>query len=385
MCTFSDYSGEFSASYCRWYEEEIIKDYLFLLFLEKAMFPIGQRSFTSPASVMQPFKTQLNGQNTTYPYGKISSPSQLFFSYFSPFLVASTDLITSSPNSSNSLHQANSVSNSQQSLLLSYGIVHFNNNDYVSSDQTERANSPPCDGSTLDQRLNSDLSLVSIPQQQQQQQGSTICPLDSILSSSNAHIFRTLSVSAIGDNTSGQIRTPHGSILFFDDHLNDQTTTYLLGPPTINNEETLSTNLSRLSSFNLTTAISRPHLSHIDEEKTSANDAYALLEPISSNNSPQSTSTNTLHNSLPIPDKSLNYADLLLPNENSDVNDQQQTINSEDTKDEDSSDDEECEIPELSSTKLYTDIDFHQTQRRDRIVQSAAKAKMEDQTPPFVL
>lgn len=37
--------------------------------LEKTL-PIGPRSFTSPASVMQPFKTQLNGQNNANPYGK---------------------------------------------------------------------------------------------------------------------------------------------------------------------------------------------------------------------------------------------------------------------------------------------------------------------------
>jgi hypothetical protein len=39
------------------------------IILEKTLFPIGQRSFTSPASVMQPFKTQLNGQTVINPYG----------------------------------------------------------------------------------------------------------------------------------------------------------------------------------------------------------------------------------------------------------------------------------------------------------------------------
>jgi len=291
---------------------------------------------------------------------------------------------------SSSLHQANSVSNSQQSLLLSYGIVTFNTNDLMSNDQNERATSPPLDGSTLDRRLNSDISLMSM---QQQQQGSTIYPFDSVLSSSSAHIFRTLSVSAnnIGDIASGQIRTPHGSIIVFDDHLNDQTgTTYLLGPPPVINDETISTNLSRLSSFNLSASISRSHLSHIDEEKVSSNDPYALVEPISQHHSPESSSLISLNNPLPISENSINYADILLPthtnNENMDLNEQQQINNSDDISDEiNDFEEQEREINELSSTKLYTDIDFLQTQRRDRIVQSAAKAKLEDQTPPFVL
>jgi hypothetical protein len=229
--------------------------------------------------------------------------------------------------------------------------------------------------------------------QQQQQQGSTINPFDNVLStsSSSAHIFRTLSVSAnnIGDTTSGQIRTPCGSIIIFDDHLNEQTT-YLLGPPPIVNDETISTNLSRLSSFNLTTSISRPQLSHIDEEKTSSTDPYALLESLSQTNSPQSTSLINVNNPLTISEKSINYVDLMLPshtnNENSDLNEQQQQINnSDDISDEIYNFDEQERENNDLSTKLYTDIDFHQTQRRDRIVQAAAKAKMEDQTPPFVL
>jgi len=230
--------------------------------------------------------------------------------------------------------------------------------------------------------------------QQQQHQGSIIHPFDTISSSSSTHIFHTLSVSAnnIGDTTSGQIRTPHGSILFFDDHLNDQTTTtYLLGPPSpvIINDETISTNLSRLSSFK---SMSRPYLSHIDEEKISSNDPYALIEPLSQQNSPESTSLINVNNPLPISEQSIDYADLLLPlyvnNDNMDTNEQQQQQinNSDDISDEiNLCEEQERENNELSSTKLYTDIDFHQTQRRDRIIQSAAKAKMEDQTPPFIL
>jgi hypothetical protein len=223
--------------------------------------------------------------------------------------------------------------------------------------------------------------------QQQQQQGPTVHPFDSVLSSSSAHIFHTLSVSTnnIGDTTSGQI-------IFIDDHLNDQTTTYLLGAPPIVNDETVSTNLSRLSSFNLTAPISRPLLSHIDEEKSFPHDPYALVEPMSHENSlPSSVSSTTLTAPLPASDKSINYVDILLPtcsnnNENSESNDQQQTLYSDDVIDENNDfEEQEREINDLSTTKLYTDIDFHQTQRRDRIVQSAARAKLDDQTPPFVL
>ncbi|CAF1475169.1 unnamed protein product, partial [Adineta ricciae] len=174
----------------------IVGNSVHLIADEKSLFPIGQRSFTSPASVMQPFKTQLNGPSLSNPYG------------------TSADLVTSSPNSFNSIPQANSVSNSQQSLLLSYGIVTFNKNDLITNEQTERATSPPLDGSTLERRLNSDLSLMSMPQQQQgQQQNSIVHPLDNVLSASSTQIFRNLSVSAnnIGDTTSGSIRTPHGS------------------------------------------------------------------------------------------------------------------------------------------------------------------------------
>jgi hypothetical protein len=68
-------------------------------------------------------------------------------------------------------------------------------------------------------------------------------------------------------------------------------------------------------------------------------------------------------------------------------NDHQQQINNSDDNNDEINDyeEQENENNESSSTKLYTDIDFHQTQRRDRIVQSAAKAKLEHQTPPFVL
>ncbi|UJR32012.1 hypothetical protein I4U23_019482 [Adineta vaga] len=350
----------------------IVGNSVHLIADEKTLFPIGQRSFTSPASVMQPFKTQLNGPSSSNPHA------------------TSADLITSSPNSSSSIPQANSISNSQQSLFLSYGIVTFNKNDLLSNEQSERATSPPLDGSTLDRRLNSDLSLMSMPQQQHQ--GSFVHPLDSVFSSSSTQIFRNLSVSAnnIGDTNSGQIRTPHGSIIFFDEHLNDQTATYLLGLPSIINDETIQTNISRLPSFNLSSSISRPQLSHIDEKEVSSNDPYALVEPLPSKSISPKSSSITINNPPLTSDTSLDYVDLLIPlhvnNENSDNHDQQQNNNTDDLTDENNEYEEnERENIEQSSTKLYTDIDFHQTQRRDRIVQSAARAKMEDQAPPFVL
>ncbi len=45
-------------------------DCIKIVFLEKTLFPIGQRSFTSPASALQPFKTQLNGPTVANDYGK---------------------------------------------------------------------------------------------------------------------------------------------------------------------------------------------------------------------------------------------------------------------------------------------------------------------------
>ncbi|CAF3881710.1 unnamed protein product [Rotaria magnacalcarata] len=368
----------------------IVGNSVHLIADEPHTFPIGQRSFTSPASVMQPFKTQLTGQITTTGYG------------------TSSDLMTSSPDSSNSLQQTNSVSDSHQSLLLSYGIVTFSNNDYMMNDQADLATSPLSDGITLEHRLNSDLSLMSISQQPQASIANTI---DATSSCSNAHIFQTLSHSTnnIGETGSFQMRTPCSSVLLFDDHTNDPVTTYLLGPPQSANEET---NSVHLSSFNLTTSTSRAQLSNIDEEKTSSNDPYALAEPLIRDSSSQSTLIINSDSQLSQPDKSINYADILLPsliaNECSDNSEQQQQqqqqqqqlnnnlddivsetdLDEEEEEEEDDDDEDEeegYENNEKISTKLYADIDFHQTQRYDRIVQSAAKAKIDDQTPPFVL
>jgi hypothetical protein len=279
---------------------------------------------------MQPFKAQLSGQTPLNSYPP------------------STDMITCAANSSNSFHQSTSPTNSQQSLFLSYGIVTFNKN------QLDYASSLLSDGSTIDRRLNSDISLMSLSHQQQP---SNIYSLDNI---SSSQIFRTLSLSTnnIGDNTSGQIRTSQGSIIFFDENYSDQTTNYLLGSP--------STTL-----IDDTKSISRSHLSHIDEEKLRSNDSYALTEPLNLQNY-SSVSTRLIKSS----EKSINYTDLLLSS-NTDDEQQQEFYSSDDNNIE--------EKTERSSTIFYTDIDFHQTQRRDRIAANLAIQKIEDKIPPFVL
>ena len=212
-----------------------------------------------------------------------------------------------------------------------------------------------------------------------QQQPSNIYSLDNILSSSssNSHIFRTLSLSTnnIGDNTS------RGNIIFLDENFTDQTTNYLLGPPPpppppSSTDETNQTNLPRLSSLNLTTSISRSHLSQIPP-----NDPYALIEPLSLHNSPLPSVSIVVAKPLLPTDKSINYTDLFIP---SNTGDDQQELNSTDDDIEQYNNLLE-EKNERSSTILYTDIDFHQTQRRDRIAQFAAISKSEDQSPPFVL
>jgi len=317
-----------------------------LFFLERAVFPIGQRSFTSPASVMQPFKAQLSGQTPLNPDSKYYLLIRLKFisKFFS--LAPSNDMI----------RQSTSPTNSHQSLFLSYGIVTFNKN------QLDCASSLLSDGSIIDRRLNSDVSLIS---QSHQQQPSNIYSLDDILSSSSSsHIFRTLSLSTnnIGDNTSGHIRTSHGNIIFFDENCSDQTTNYLLGPPP-------STTL--IDDTNLQKSISRSHLSHIDEEKLLLNDSYALIEPLNLENSSLISTESTIV--IKPSEKSINYTDLLLPSNTDDEQQQQQEFYSSDDNN------------ELSSTIFYTDIDFHQTQRRDRIAKFAAISKIEDQIPPFVL
>ena len=288
-----------------------------------------------------------------------------------------------------SFNQSTSPSNSRQSLLLSYAIVTFNKTPLL-TDQTNYAASLLSEGSTIDRRLNSDISLMSLSHQQQP---SNIYSFDNFLSSSSSsQIFRSLSLSTnnIGDNTSGHIRNSHGSIIFFDENSSDQkttTTTYLLGPPPPSSstfiEETNTNNSTCLSSVNLPKSISRSHLTHIDEEKLSSNDCYALIEPLNlQDTSSQSSLSTVLTKQSLTSEKSLNYTDLLLP---INTGDEQQECYSSDDNNINQYKDITEEKSEQSSSIFYTDIDFHQTQRRDRIAQFAAISKLEDQTPPFVL
>ena len=90
--------------------------------------------------------------------------------------------------------------------------------------------------------------------------------------------------------------------------------------------------------------------------------------------------------------KPLDYADLILPSaanvDSAEAYDQPQpsALPADERTDLSAGVKEHAqENNERSSTILYTDIDFHQTQRRDRIAQFAANAKLEDQSPPFVL
>ncbi|CAF1415184.1 unnamed protein product [Adineta ricciae] len=293
---------------------------------DRTGFPIGQRSFTSPASVMQPFKAQLSEQAMLS-----CSPN-------------STNMIACISNSSSSFHHPTSTNNSQQSLLLSYGIVTFDKASLPSND-TE------CD-STIDRRLNSNLSLLST---NNQQQPSNIYSFESILStssSSSSHIFRTL-----GENVSAQIPTPSGGIILLDENFHDQTTSYLLGPapPLFIHEET---SLSRLSS------ISRSHLSHIVEENITSNDSYTSLEHISS-------LPTILHESSLPSEKSTGLIDMTAPSNPSD-NQHYELEKANDVSEENT---------EQSQPKLYTNIDFHQIQRRDPV----GKVKIDEQTAPFVL
>ncbi|CAF2594206.1 unnamed protein product [Rotaria sp. Silwood2] len=338
----------------------IVGNSVHLIAEERSVFPIGQRSFTSPASVMQPFKAQLHEQT----------------------IITEGNMLPCVSNNSSSIYQPISNSNSQQSLFLSYGIVTLNKIP-LTTDQTERPSSPLSDVSNIDHRLNSDLSLMSISHQQQ---ASNIYSFDNILSSSSSsQIFRTLSLSTnnIGDNTSGRICTSNGSIIFFDDNLTDQATTYLLGsPPSTLNDDQIQTDLSRVSSINLTTSISRSHLSNINEEKFSSNDSYAFIEPLPIDNTPLSDLLPVLTKPLLTSEKTINYTDLLLPSSN--IDDEQQDLNSIDQTIDQSNNLNE-EKTERSSTIMYTDIDFHQTERRDRIAQLAAISNSEDKTPPFVL
>jgi len=188
-------------------------------------------------------------------------------------------------------------------------------------------------------------------------------PSNILSSSSGSHIFRTLSLSAnnIGDNISGHIRTSNGSIIFFDENFPDQTTTYLLGSPST----------TFIDETNLTKSISRSQLTYNDKDKTSSEDAYALTEPLSIQHSSVSSLPIVSIKPLLSSEESIIYTDVFLPS------------NTE--CDNSSSNGDNNDLIEGLATVFYTDIDFDQIQRRNRIAQFAAISKLKEQIPPFVL
>jgi hypothetical protein len=263
-----------------------------------------------------------------------------------------------------SCYQSTSHSDPHQSLLLSYGIVTFNNNSLLTN-QTNYVS----DGSILNHRLNSEHSLLSISSQEQP---SNLFSYDNILSSSSSsHIFRTLSLSTnnIGDNISGHIRASNGSIIFFDENFPGQTTTYLLGSPSSATfiDETIQTNPTK--------SISRSQSTYNDKDKNSSDDPYALVEPPSRERSSVSSLPIVSITPLLPSEKSTVYTDVYLP---SNTDDQQCDYHSPD------GDLNEEKIERLA-TIFYTDIDFYQIQRRNHIAQFAAISKLKDRMPPFVL
>ena len=291
---------------------------------ERTVFPIGKRSFTSPASAMQPFKAQLTGQTDPI----------------------SIDAFTSSSPTPPS------------SLLLTYAFVTFNSK-----------NSPTslCDSASIDRRLNSELSLISLSHQQQP---SNIYSFGNILSSSaSSHIFRTLSFSTNinADNQSTGWRNSNGNIIVFDENLASQTSDCLLGPPSV----TIDKIVPPSSSLMVTN----------EEKQSRNNDCYALLDSNHFEADHPSSSSSVLARPSRISDQTVTYSDVLF---STNAGDDQQICSTYDEKSFQFSDPLE-EKSNRTSTIFYTDTDFHQTQRRDRIAQYTTVSKKDEQIPPFLL
>jgi hypothetical protein len=213
-----------------------------------------------------------------------------------------------------------------------------------------------------------------------QEQPSNIYSLNNILSSStNSHIFRTLSHSTNNtcDNISSHIRTSNGNIILFDENFSDQPTNYLLELPSKKFvDDTIETNLIKSSS--------RSQLTYNEKDKLRTNDSYALVEPLN-NVENSSLSSLSMVSTAPLlsPEKSIHYTDVVLSLNTGD--EQQQQQQQEYSSSDENNNDLIEEKNERSSTLLYTDIDFHQTQRRNRIAQFMTTSKLEEHMPPFVL
>ena len=259
----------------------------------------------------------------------------------------------------------------------------------MTNDSTELVSILSSDSATIDRRLNSDSSFALNSQQQQR---STIHSYDHSSLPSNTQLFPRLSISSnnIGDTILCPNRTAHYPATGLDEYPNVQITTYLLEQLQNTDSATIQTNASHLFSTNLTTFVPQSQLLHIDKDKSSSNDPYAIVEPLPKENSPKITLLKNSLNPSIVPDQSLHYAELLIPsdlnNEYLDNNEQTQINNLSDRVHEiNNFDEQERENNERLSTKIYADIDFDQTQRYDRIVQSSTKTKLDDQAPPFVL
>lgn len=315
---------------------------------------------------MQPFKAQLEGQSSANSKYSFMFNLELFIemcfsSSLQVFLVRNQGLfllllISFSSFYCSSVYHSTSPSDPHQNLLLSYGIVTFQNNA-SSNNQLDHIS----DGYASECRINSDASLMSITRP------GPLAPkrsLDNILSSStSSHIFRTVSVSTnnVCDNLSGRIRNSNASILVYEESIPEQiitTTTYLLDPPLMNiTDECLSHSIPS----------SQPPIQQTD-------DAYTMHEPftvqISSFSSPTILSINPMFST----ESTVQYTDILLTHN---LGDEPQDYSSSNPLNEEKSD--------RSGTFFYANIDYQQTQRHHHIAQCTELSKLNDRLPPFIL
>ncbi|CAF0747140.1 unnamed protein product, partial [Didymodactylos carnosus] len=321
---------------------------------EKSLLPnVGPRSFTSPACVMQPFKTQL------YLQSKLRNPkleqTVLSYSYLN------SNMNSSGYSSLYKTSQPNSASPSQQSLLLSYGVVTFPSSSDVESNLVIQA-TQATSMNDFEKRFNSDLNLKSNNYFQQQLRQ------DSISSGSSTQIGPMVGYDGDEQSIAGKISLP--SISSDTASMTTPTLpfTYLIGQPltTIIDEQASNIYQStpRHSSINL---CHHATLSHIDEEKNC--DPYALTEPVltpsfSSRSqslktpflrSPPSTKNNGNTSTTTM---NIYYTDLLFPQQSLD-NKESYSNHDSPTLTEDSTNDSSTD-----QQKIYTDIDFTETNRR---------------------
>lgn len=201
------------------------------------------------------------------------------------------------------------------------------------------------DGSVIERRLNSDFSVMSASQSPGQL--SNIVPFENRLgkSSSNSHIFRTLSVSTtnIGDVHANSRLPSHRSFFIFDERsASDQSSNYLLELPRIHSDDSHVRTIPE-----------------INDENRPVNDSYALIQHEIPLLTKPLKKTSDVH-----------YTDIVLPV-------------SEPIASNISIVDDDRQTPVMI---FYADIDHHQMQRRNRLEQLAALSTTSDnRSPPFVL